>query len=333
MATMNQIVRLAVDTYNGKPANGYSLDQSESVLHKALIEANHGKNYLDRKDIRDGKCGELFAIIEESVVKTVIEGFQGNEFFMELVDYRNLRLGDTSEFYIPDDSLYFVDSVARGTQGLRRQRITGGSSISVKMNTYGVKVFDEIDRILSQRSDMTEMISRVGESIAYKQYEDIYKKWTSVINNSNVTYFPVAGSYSEDALLTLCEHIEAATGRVPVIMGTRAALRKITTAVLSDSAKEDLYNIGYYGKFNGIPMVRIKQMHKINTDDFIMPNDKLFVMAIDSKPIKYVNEGEALIVPPSFGMNADLSEDYLFVNNAGVEVVLPDKQFGVYTIA
>lgn len=333
MATNNDIVRLAVDAYKGKPAGNYSVDQSMDVLQKALVEANNGKTYLDKRDVRDGKCGNLFAIIEEVITKTVIDGLQGNEFFMNFVEYKNLALGDTNEFFIPDDSLFYVTNVARGTQGLRRQRLNGGSRLSVNMQTYGVKVYEELDRTLSGRADLNALITKVGTSVAKKQYEDIFKAWTSVVGNSGSTYIPVAGSFSEEALLTLCEHVEVNNGVTPVIMGTRAALRKVTSAVIADSAKEDMYNMGYYGKFNGIPMVRINQIHATNTDTFILPENQLYIVGVNTKPIKYVNEGTSLIVPPSFAMNADFTEDYLFVNNAGIQVILPDKRFGVYTIS
>ena len=333
MATVNEIVRLAVDTYNGRPAGQYSLDESNKVVHEAIIAANNGKNYLDKRDIRDGKCGELFAIIEETIVKTVIDGLQGNEFFMNMVEYKNLKLGDTNEFFVPDDSLLYVDEVARGTQGLRRQRLNGGTRFTVNMKTYGVKVYEELDRMLSGRADINTLIDKVGQSLLKKQYDDIFTAWTSLVGNTGSTYIPVAGSYSEAALLELCEHVETNNGQTPVIMGTRAALRKITTATVSDSAKEDMYRMGYYGNFNGIPMIRINQIHERNTDKFLLPENQVYIIGVNTKPIKYVNEGEALIVPPTYGMNADFSEDYLFVNNAGIQVIIPDKKFGVYTMS
>lgn len=333
MATVNEIVRLAVDTYNGRPAGQYSLDESNKVVHEAIIAANNGKNYLDKRDIRDGKCGELFAIIEETIVKTVIDGLQGNEFFMNMVEYKNLKLGDTNEFFVPDDSLLYVDEVARGTQGLRRQRLNGGTRFTVNMKTYGVKVYEELDRMLSGRADINTLIDKVGQSLLKKQYDDIFTAWTSLVGNSGSTYIPVAGSYSEAALLELCEHVETNNGQTPVIMGTRAALRKITTATVSDSAKEDMYRMGYYGNFNGIPMIRINQIYERNTDNFLLPENQVYIIGVNTKPIKYVNEGEALIVPPTYGMNADFSEDYLFVNNAGIQVIIPDKKFGVYTMS
>lgn len=336
MSTRNDVVRLAIDTYNGKPSGEYSVDQSNDVLRQAIISYNNGKDYLDKKDIRDGKCGELFAIIEEVITRTVVDGLQGNEFFMDFVEFRNLALGDKNEFFIPDNSLFYVDEVARGTQGLRRQRLNGGTKFSVGMKNYGVKVYEELDRTLSGRSSLVEMIDRVGKSIQKKQYDDIFAKWTAMVTPvaPGTPYIPVSGTYDEEALLTLCEHVEVNTGKVPVILGTRAALRKCATAIVSDSAKESMYNIGYYGKFNGIPMIRLNQIHATNTDTFLLPDNQLYIIGVDSsyKPIKYINEGTSLIVPPAYAMNGDFSEDYLFINKAGVEVVLPDKHIGVYTM-
>ena len=336
MSNRNEIVRLAVDTYKGKVAGDYSVDKSNEVLREAIIAANNGKDYLDRKDVRDGKCGELFAIIEETIAETIIDGLQGNEFFMDFVEFKNLALGDQNSFYIPDESYFYVDDVARGTQGLRRQRLSGGRTISVNTKNYGVKVYEELDRTLSGRSSLTDMITRVGESIQKKQYDDIFAKWTSIVNKpagDGTPYIPATGTYNEEALLTLCEHVEVNSGTTPVIMGTRAALRHLTTAEVSEVAKTDKYNIGYYGKFNGIPMVRLARIHATNTNTFVLPDNQVYVIGVSAnvKPIKYVNEGTALIVPPQFAVNGDFSEDYLFINKAGCDVVMPKHRFGVYT--
>lgn len=329
-----QVVQLAVDSYKGIPTQ-YSADVTSATLRQALIAANNGKDHIDKRDIRDGKCGAVFAIVEEVITKTVIDGLQGNEFFMNMVEYKNLALGDKNEFYVPDDTLFKVAEIARGTQGIRAQRLTGGSSFSVDIKTYGVKIYEEIDRVLSGRVGFTEMINRVGQSIAKQQYEEIFKTWTSLTTPtvSGSTYMPATGSYSEGALLELCEHVEVNNDATPVIMGTREALRQVKTAEVSDEAKSDLYNIGYYGNFNGIPMIRIKQIHKTNTDEFLLPNKQLYVIGTSTKPIKYVTEGNSFINTRSTYDNADYTSEYMVTYNAGVSIILPDKRIGVYTMS
>lgn len=76
MENMNEIVKLAVDNYHSQVEN-YSAAQANDVLRKALIEANNGKTTLNYKDIRDGKCNGLFALIEEILSNTIVEGLQG----------------------------------------------------------------------------------------------------------------------------------------------------------------------------------------------------------------------------------------------------------------
>lgn len=333
MSTNKDLVQVAVDAYKGTPAGGYSVEQSMDAVRNGLIAANNGKDYLDYRDVRDGKCSNLFAIIEEIITKTVIDGLQGNEFFMNLVEYRNLALGDKNEFFTPDDSLFNVATIARGTQNIRRQRLNGGSKFSVDTKTYAVEIYEHLDRILSNRVNINDMITRVGESITKKQYDDIFTAWTTLIAANGSTYLPTAGSYDEAEFLELCEHVEANNGVTPIIMGTRAALRKITTATISDSAKEDMYNMGYYGRVNGFDMVRIKNQHKANTDEFIFPDNKIYIVGADIKPIKYVNEGNSLIINKAPESHADLTQSYFIANKAGVSIIVPDKKIGVYTIS
>ncbi len=76
MTNYEDIVRLAVDAYHGAPVK-YSVGESMDVLRKALVEANGGSTKLDYKAIRDGKCGEVFSLVEEILSRTVVEGLQG----------------------------------------------------------------------------------------------------------------------------------------------------------------------------------------------------------------------------------------------------------------
>ena len=324
MSTTMDLINVAVDAYRGTPSGNYSVEQSLDSVRNGLIALNNGKNYIDYRDLRDGKCNGLFAVVEEIITRTVIDGLQGNEFFMNMVEYRNLALGDKNEFYIPDNSLFKVATIARGTQGIRRQRLNGGTKFTVDVKTYGVKIYAELDAVLAGRITFNDLINRVAESLLKQQYEDIYAAWANLVSGTGSTYLPVAGSYNEEALLELCEHVEVNNGTVPVLLGTRKALRKITTATVSDSAKEDLYNMGYYGKFNGYNMIRIKQQHKMNTDEFIFPDNKIYVIGTDIKPIKYITEGQSLIITRNPEDNADLTQEYFVSNKAGAAVVLPD---------
>lgn len=333
MANTHDIAKLALDIYNGKPTGTYSADQANDVLLKALVDANGGKTSIDYRDMRDGKCGALFAIIEEVLSNSVENGLQGNEFFFNFVETKNLKLGDKNEFYVPDDYLLPVSEVAAGTVNIRRQRLNGGTPFTVPMKRYGIKVYEEMDRVVSGRVDFNHFIDVATRSLTKARYDDIYASLTGIVAGSDAPYIPAAGSYDEATLLELCEHVEVNNGVAPVIMGTRSALRKITTATVAEVAKEDMYNMGYYGMFNGYKMMRINQIHKADNKTFLLPNNVVYVVGADNKFIKYVTEGDTLVKYTAAIDNADLTEEWLAIQKAGSTVAIGDKKIGVYTMS
>lgn len=323
MADIREIVKLGIDGYRGN-VEQYSVAQSQEVIRKALIEANNGKTTLDYRAIRDGKCNGLFTIIEEILNTTVVEGLQGDEFFNAFVDFRNLQEGDQNLFLIEDDVLFVIDEIADGTQALRRQRLGGYTETSIPTTMHGVRIYEELRRILAGRVDFNEMINKVSESMRRKILEEIYTLWAgaTATQMGGITYFPAAGTYNEDTLLDLIAHVEAAAnGKTATIIGTKKALRNLKESIQSDGAKDELHNFGYYGKFFGTPCVAIPQRHKINEVDgngvkkFLYDDDVLTIVAGDDKPLKFVYEGDPLVYMGDPFNNMDLTQelDYAMV--------------------
>ncbi len=86
--------------------------------------------------------------------------------------------------------------------------------------------------------------------------------------------FPVAGAYNENELLDLIAHVEAAAGgKLATIVCTKKAARNLDLTPFGDAAKEDLYNLGYAGKFYGTPVVITPQRHKIGSTEFVLKDD------------------------------------------------------------
>lgn len=223
MADMKDIVKVAVDAYHGN-VEQYSVGQSMELLHKALVDANGGSTTLNYKNIRDGKCSGLFTLIEEILSRTVVEGLQGDEYFNALVDFRNVAEGDKNLFLVEDSNLFIVADAADGTQGIRRQRLSGISEVSIPTSLKVVKIYEELNRVLSGRVDFNDFINKVSESFRQKLLNDIYTLWSGATANDfgGVTYFPAAGAYDEDELLDLIAHVEAAAnGKPPPLLAPR----------------------------------------------------------------------------------------------------------------
>lgn len=329
----NELVKIAVAARNGHAYGNYSMSDSMEVLRNALVEANNGKTYLDYRDIRDGKCSEVFAIAEEILTRTVVEGLPESSPIFDFVDYRNKALGDTDVFVVKDNSLFAVADVAEGTQGVRRQRVLGQESIPVATQLKVVKIYEELNLVLSGRIDFNELIDRVAESFIKQTNDEIYAAFAATYGKLTAPY-QVTGTFDADELAELIDHVEAATGKKAYILGSKQAVRKITGIVGADasSAKESLYNVGYYGQFGETPIIAMQNGHKHGTTDFILNATDLYVVAGSEKFIMHVTEGETLIIPGNPMNNADLSQEFLMAQRTGTAVVLSEV-FGCYRIA
>lgn len=337
MAEMNDIVKLAVDGYKGN-VEKYSVKQSQEALRQALVEANNGKTSLDYRDIRDGKCDGLFSLIETILGSTVIEGLQGDEYFNSLVDFRNVAEGDSPIFEVEDSDLFVVSEAADGTQGIRRQRLGGMSETTIPTSLKVARIYEEMNRVLSGRVDFNAMINKVATSFNQKILNDVYTLWTGATSEQlgGAEYFPIAGAFDEDALLDTISHVEAAAGGKPAtIIGTKKALRNIKDQILSDNAKDDIYNMGYVGKFYGTPVVAAPQRHKVGSTEFVLDDNVLTIIAGDDKPIKVVYEGNPIVLMGDPMSNADFTQEYLYGIKYGTGIVLAGHNSGIgrYEIA
>nr|DAK65435.1 MAG TPA: capsid protein [Caudoviricetes sp.] len=331
MAIDSNLIKLAVDGYKGHVAGDYSVNDTQEALRKALVEANGGSTKLDIKAIRDGRCNGVFAIIEELVNVIHEEGLKGDEFFMNMVEDRNLSLGDTNKFHIERECLFAVADIAEGTQGVRRQRIEAGQDITINTQLRAIKIYEELNRILAGRIDFNKFVDLVGKSFTKQELDATYDAFVGMFKKLKTPYTET-GSFDEDKLLELIDHIEASTGETAVVVGTRKALRKIKTAVVSDSAKEEMYAMGHFGRFNGTELVAVKQRHKSGTDDFILDDNVLYVFAGDTKPIKRVTEGDVTMLMGTPMNNADMSQEFLMMKRTGIAVIF-DRDFGVYNLS
>ena len=328
----DNIVKLATDMYHGRVDTNFAasdMAKNSQVLRQELIDINGGKTTVSYKDLRDNKA--IFQIIELILEATVLSGFKDNPFFEKFVDYRNLKLGDANSFYIPDNSLFTVADTAEGIYGVRRQRINKGQNVTIPTQLKTVQVYEEANRLLSGRMDIIEFLDKMEKSFMNRRGQDIYNTFLNGIGQLNAA-FVENGVFVENTLLNICENVQAATGNEPMIIGTRTALRSVNTAIVSERMRESHNELGYYGSFNGINMMRIPQIHAQGTFNFLITNRDLFVVTNDTNPIKFVTEGDALMESnSSIFENADMTMDIFAGERNGVALVM-DQVWGQYRL-
>jgi len=326
------ILQVATDAIKGKVEGNFTTEQTAEALRAALVEVNGGTNKINPKTFFRGNA--LFDLVQEMLPVMIEEGLKADNPLFKFVEYRNIAAGDENEFCTEGVAEFIVADVAAGIQGVRRQRIGDGMKIPVKTTMKIVRVYENLGRLLAGRITFDQFVDGVSKAFNRQILDDAYKvldAMSAATPGLDAAYV-FSGSFDEDKLLEIIEHVEAATGKVAHILGTRSALRKVNTAVESREGKTDMYNIGYFGKFNGTDMLCLKQAHKPGTSTFILNDSKLLIIAGDDKPIKMVNEGDGLLVETPATNNADLTQEYCYGQAYGTAAICAEK-IGIYNIA
>lgn len=324
---MDEIVKLGIDAYHGRVEN-YSTENGNKALREALIEANNGSTKLDPRAIRDGKCNGVFSIVEQILANTVIDELTNTDFFNALVEYKNVAEGDQAVFRVADANLFVVSEIANGTQAIHRQRLVGEVDVPITPTVHAVRIYEELSRVLAGRVDFGHMIDVVARSFTQKTLDDAYSLWANATaaDLGGSAYYPVASNaFNLDTLLGVVEHVEAAAGGAnATIIGTKAALRALIPSIVGTDEKNNVDANGYMGTFYGSPVIAIPQRHKVGTTNFVFDDKCITVIAgagADSKPIKFVYEGNPLIIQRDPRDNMDLTYEYFYAEKYGLGLV------------
>lgn len=335
MEHMNDIVKIGIDAYRGN-VESYSAPKAQETLRKALIEANNGSTKLDMKAIRDGECKGLFSIVEQILAATVVDALTANDFFNALVDYRNVADGDQAVFRVADANLFTVSEIADGTQAIRRQRLVGETDVPITPSVHAVRIYEELSRVLSGRVDFNHMIDVVARSFTQKTLDDIYTLFVnaSAADMGGAAYFPAAtNTFNLDTLLSVVEHVEAAAnGAAATIVGTKAALRALIPSIVGADQKNVVDTNGFVGTFYGSPVIAIPQRHYPGTTNLVF-NDKMLTIIAgageSSKPIKFVYEGDPLVINRAPENNMDLTYEFFYAEKYGLGLVTAGGNAGI----
>lgn len=326
----NKLIKLAVDTVKGVPS-AFSEGNPSDVIRNALIEANGGSTKIDVKAMRKAN-GSFYELVEELIVASIIEGLPESNPIFKWAETKNGKAGDKPEFRVHKDSVLAVAEVANGTLGIRRQRIFGDTTKTLTPIPHAVKVYEELQRLLAGRADWVDFVNAVSRSFILDTNRAIADAFASIATTTpNV--ISETGSFSEASMVDLIEKVEMNNpGKTARIFGTKTALRNLnvsTSNMVGETIKDDYYNMGYMGKFNGTEVFELKNGLKTDGTTKILDDTKLYVIATDEQFIKYYNEGDALIVESKLGDNSDLTQDYTVINTYAVAVELADK-IGLY---
>lgn len=335
---MVETAKGTVQKYTVKEANDKIREKMFEVLG---VEPGCRKTEL-RKAIRRHKT-DVFEVIEETVQNLLVSGWGENPFFNEFVEIKSMNDGDTNEFYVTDDVILTVSELSGNHHDIIRQKLGAGKTFNVKTSWYGVKIYTEYELFMSGRVDWSGFIQKIYEAFDKKVNDMVYASLMAagdkLPNKSQFAKTAPLSNDTRDTLIELIEDVQAATGNEVVIMGTKAALSKLTALSdvnwISQSMKDERHTTGRLGLWEGTRLVEIAQSFAPNdTSTKLVDNNKLLIMPVaDNRFIKIYDEGDAQVKEVSDGStNMDMTIEYEYQQKMGVATVI-GKYFGVWTIA
>ena len=318
--------KLAYDAVSGISKEGYTKEQMNESVRNMVRDVCGGEwNYYKFMENRY----KVFAIMAEILPVSMNTSLSGK--FDGFADFKDTALGDKPYFWVEDNQVYPVYTVARGNGDVERQKIVD-RNFTIPTIVKAIKFYEEFDAFMAGKMDMgrlTEkatisMANYVGELIS----DTIYGSYASVD-----TDFKATGAYASATLSSIIENVKAANGAEKIqIFGTTTALSNVADGFgYSDNAKDSANSLGYYGNFRGSELIALPQAYAASTQTFKVDTDHIIILPANEKIAKVLFEGEAL-VDMKDGMNRnDMQPEVLFTRRVGAAAMtIPEGKFGFY---
>ena len=356
--TTKQLARLMVDNAKGKvvmPANFSNgevrtPDEAISDAFLQIMELDRNATVDDiqlafrKESVRLG----VFAVIEEVIRESLIaEVPLQSPFFDRFVETRSQARGDQTVFYVESKNELHVSRISKdGVVSLDRQRFDEGYELEVSTQTFGIKVYEHLARIVLGRANWGQLVMALHEAVQKDILKRIYKAFAEMVtqipaNYSNTTAATgVVGAYDKATLLKVIANVKKESGASSVILvGTELALAHLQDAeyfkeVGHEALRAELHRTGKIGTWFGHDLMEIPatsaeievtvDAKKAKLDDmiFVVPNNI-------AKPIKSIVEPELMDINGS-GVRVDDTVEFAVRYSHGVAIVV-GSMLGILT--
>ena len=322
--TAKDVAQLMIDNYNGKvvvPANFSEgeVKTADEAISDAFFQVLgiKDKENCTVKDVvlafrNESARNGVFAIIEEVIREGIINEGWRNAFFDRFVESRSQARGDKTVFYVEARNELVVSRISKdGRVSLDRQRFDEGDELTVKVETYGIKVYEHIARILLGRADWSKLVAKLNEAVEQFIAEKTYDTFAMVCNNLP-SQFRHAGAYNRKQIKKLIANVKRAAGASSVtLFGTDVALEYLEDGMLAehptDEIKNELHRTGRIGTWYGETLVELPNSFRQGSalTKNVMQDDVIFVIPNNCiKPVKMVVEPELMDINES-GVRVD----------------------------
>ena len=305
-----EVKNLMFDLYKDELDDGISKREAEDKLREVSLRIfglTKDSSRRERERAYRDHARQYFDVIEEVTDWTVSTGLKENEWFNALVNYRNLKEGDTNLFVNEHEEV--ILSIAR--MGKRHhdtmlQRLPENTTYSVETDVYGAAVGADIDRYLIGQEDWTKLVDAITKAFVVKIQELIFAEILEAPKKlpaqSEFVQTGALNTINRKKFNKILQNVSVANDNADVvIMGTMVALQELENLIdvkwVADSQKEDIAKMGRLGNYGRYTLVEIPQRFARNdVTKSMYKDDTLFVFATgDNKLVDMVDVGETLI--------------------------------------
>lgn len=308
----------------------------------AILGINEKSTKRDRKRAMQKYGTELFEVIEDVIDIKVETGFKESEFFNTFVEERNIKRGDSQEFWTEDDIVLSTVKIAGDHHDFTLQRLGSGESYTVPTSVYGIAVGADIDMYLAGRYDWAKLTDACARAFVIQVQNDMYAE-TMNVGEKLPAQFKGTGTLSSATKVqfdTLIEDVAIANDNAPVvIMGTKTALKKLTGLAdidwVTEAQKGEVATTGRLGSYEGVTLMEVPQRFALNdTTQKLVDSTKLLIMPqVENKFVKFVDVGETEIYEVTEkGARMDDTMKYEVQRAMGIGTQI-GRYFGEWTLA
>ena len=331
--------RNTVEEYSNKEANAKIV----SKFKEALGISEDDRPQQVKRIIRQNR--ELvYTLIEETVEDMLITGWMNNPFFQAYMESKNLALGDENDFYVEDDSILSVSKISGNHHNMIRQRLGAGRHFSVAGEWYGIKIYSDFERVMTNAEDWATFVNKVTDAINRYLLDAVYAAFKDAKTKLGTNWVGTGSLKSnKDKFIKLCQDVEMATGKAVTIFGSKSALSKLFALTAPEMYSNEMKNAAYanggiLASWEGFNVAEIGQGLKrganINsaTVEYMLDTNVLYIMpGADEKFIKVVNYGETQVSQVTDkDTNRDMSQEYEVQYKMGINILL-NTVFGVWS--
>ena len=119
----------------------------EEAIRKAFLKQLGLETYTQKEYKKAFRRHEV-AVYEliEDIISDSIKGVDGNAFFQQFCETKNIDLGDANSFWIEGANNLVVSEFSGNHYNVRRQRVEQGSDITVSTRDYGISIYAYVEQ-------------------------------------------------------------------------------------------------------------------------------------------------------------------------------------------